>query len=239
VQTKWKVRYVLATAVEVDEPVPSYPILGLDLYYSGKKLTQVEHTITAEDTASHDDLIVLSDRNLRLFWEWLEYKRCAPIRISNRTTGSVAPVPGDPATGGILLEGAYVIALPINMPTETALTNAQLRLAVWLRLTNEARHTASDVEAVRNYFAIWEEIKGSPKSIPFPWSKEVQLKYTRHFVSHGEPLTKDKHLLDFLQRKLGHPVNQYDLHQPCHQALVKEGRAMAQSLIETELKKLL
>lgn len=237
--TQWKVTYTIADGVEVDRQDRQYPVFGIEVHYNGQKLMRVEHTVEAEDTASHDDLIVLSDRKLRLFWELLEYRRLSPIRISSRTTEKVVQTENQPTirTGEVSTTSAYCVARPINMPTEAMLSNAQPRLSAWLRLANEARHTGSDAEAVRNYYAIWEDMKGVPRSARPPWQPEVELKYTRHFVSHGEPLTKDKHLLHFLQTKLGHSVNQFDPHELSHQALIKQQREAARNLIEDELAK--
>jgi hypothetical protein len=233
---QWKVTYTIADAVEVDSQVKQYPAFGIELHYNGQRLMRVEHTVEAEDTASHDDLIVLSDRKLRLFRELLEYRRLLPIRISTRTTEKVVQAENEPTirTGEASIGGAYCVARPINMPTEAMLSNAQPRLSAWLRLANEARHTESDTEAIHNYYAIWEDMQGRPPSGPPPWPPEVELKYTRDFVSHGEPL-KNPQLKKFLKCKLGHPVNQFDPHEASHQALVRQQRRAARNLIEAEL----
>jgi len=237
--TQWKVTYTLVEGVEVESSVKDYPAFGLELYYDGDKLVKVDHTIEAEDTASHDGLIVLSERKLQLFWELLHYRRGLPIRIASRTTEKAKQDPTKPTvrTGQVTLPMSVCLVCTIKMPTENSLTSAPLRLSTWLRFANEARNAHSDVGAVLAYYLIWEDMKGRPqKGSAGP--SELELKYTRDFVSHGEVL-KNKNVLAFLRAKLKGPVNQFDPNDRDHQALVRDQRKEARKLVETELDKLL
>jgi hypothetical protein len=119
------------------------------------------------------------------------------------------------------------------MPKAEVFTNSDYRLLVWLRLANEARNAASSANAIRNYYMIWEDEHGTPEGTNAQ-TEALELKFVRHFVSHGEKLVDSK-LLDFLKKQIGKHTEQYDPTDSTHQVLVERYRAIGRTLIESEL----
>lgn len=235
---RWKTTYTLAQAVEVNNPVGNYPDIGISLLYDGDgKLIRVDHQLDTENTASEDDVFALSQQHLKLFWEVLHYQRGFPLPISSRSVEQIQAVSG---TTFALISEAHVTGTAatckvIEMPDHDIFASPSSRLIVCLRLANEARSAVIDADAIRNYYMIWEDMKGRPTSTTVP-SAANELKFVRDFVSHGEALS-NSNLLAFIQAKLGKPVNQYDPTDADQQNLVRKYREQARQLVESELSK--
>ncbi len=123
------------------------------------------------------------------------------------------------------------------MPNPTIFTTSNTRLLVWLRLANEARNATIHADAIRNYYMISEDMHGRPQPSAAP-TAEIELKFIRDFVSHGEAL-RNCCLLAFIQQELGRPVDQYDPTDNDQQQFVHRQRQLARELIEGELNRLL
>lgn len=232
---QWKVMYTLAQAVEVKVPVAGYIDLGISLLYdSNNKLTHVEHQLATQDTATIDDVLTLSQEQLKLFWEVLHYQRGVPLTIGSRTVEQTQTVneSAPTRTSDISITVAASFCKILDLPSRSLFLSPSGRLIVWLRLANEAT-SATDVDAIRNYYMIWEDMRGRPTLNTAPLTAN-RLKFVRDFVSHGEALINTA-LLAFIQRELGAPVNQYDPTDKAHQELIRKHREQARQLIEGEI----
>lgn len=102
------------------------------------------------------------------------------------------------------------------------------RLNAWLFLANMARDTRSDIESLRDYYMVLEDVysgRNEPAAVR-------NVRYARNFVGHREPLTMMK---KFLLRELGHPVVQFDPHNADHLRLASRWREEARRLVDAEL----
>jgi hypothetical protein len=235
---RWKTTYTLAQAVEIDNPIGSYPDIGISLFYdTDGKLIRVEHQLDTEDTATVDDVFALSQQHLELFWEVLHYQRGFPLTISSRSAEQIQAIPGAPSirTSEVRLTFTAAICRVIEMPDQGLFTSPNSRLIVWLRLANEARSAVIDGDAIRNYYMIWEDMQGRPTPTTAPPAAN-ELKFVRDFVSHGEAL-RNRDLLAFIQAELGKPVNRYDPTDVDQQSLVRKHREQARQLVKSELSK--
>jgi hypothetical protein len=79
---------------------------------------------------------------------------------------------------------------------------------------------------------VWEDMHGRPDV----GSAAEELKFIRHFVSHGNELGDDS-LLTFLRRELGKETKRYDPHELDHQNFLEQRREWARRLVESEIDK--
>jgi hypothetical protein len=234
---QWKVTYRIAQSIEVTNPVTSYTDLAVSLRYdSNAKLTHVEHQLVTPNTATRDDVLALSQEQLQLFWEVLHYQRGVPLTISGRTTEQMQKIIGSPPqlTSDVSYTAAASLCRILDMPSPNLFASPNSRLIVWLRLANEAT-SATPVDAIRNYYMIWEDMYGKPTPTTTP-PAAYELKFIRDFLSHGEPLNNSA-LLAFIQRELGVPANQYNPTDRAHQTLVRKHHEQAKHLIDGEISK--
>jgi len=209
-----------------------YPRLGVRIEYKDNKIASVIHTYTVSENLTEDQCLSYTKRHLRLLWELLEYRYGLPIKASNshiRILGEPRP-----ATGRLEFFVDAALCKEVILPKETILVKHPPRLMAWLRYVNDARNTRSDTEAIRLYYAAWEDMKGKPsQSHP---AQATHLKHTRDFVSHGVRLTNPK-ALEFLKAELGQETNQYNPTDPVHCEFVRRQRYRARELIEAEIER--
>mgnify|MGYP007084712070 CR=1 FL=1 len=86
------------------------------------------------------------------------------------------------------------------MPDPKVFSHVPARLPAWLRLANDASDSNDPVDAIRDYYMIWEDLHPAWKIQDGP-AEATDLKLTRDFVSHGGKL-KNKDVLDFVERNL-------------------------------------
>ena len=123
------------------------------------------------------------------------------------------------------------------MPDPKVFSHVPARLLAWLRLANDASGSNDPVDAIRDYYMIWEDMHPAWKIQDGP-AEATDLKLTRDFVSHGGKL-KNKDVLDFVERNLGRRIEQFDPTDRAQQQFVSSQRKSARDLIEAELDKLL
>lgn len=234
-----KVSFHLTAPVDVGNVITEYPDLGLSLAYDAdNKLVRVDHYISYESNLTEDELVAMSQSHLKLFWELMHFRRGLPLQVSKH---SVERLQADgsrisPHTNIVSIQSRAAICRSITMPAPRFFTSAASRFPAWLRLANEARD-APPVDAVRNYYMIWEDIHGTPTRTNAP-AEALELKFVRDFVSHGESL-KNSDLLTFLELKLGRHTRQFDPTDRSHRDLVNLYRTKARTLIESEIERLI
>src|SRR5574337_1223923 len=233
---RWKVAYTLRDKVPVSGTVPTYPQLRIVIRCAEGAITCIEHELSADEKASHDEVLAASQRDLSLFMELLSYEYGLPIQFETRMTERIAGNPAVPApkTGSISIPMRVALCRSVMLPTETTLLDARPRLQSLLRYANDARNCESAEEAVRLYYAIWEDLFGTPKKDD-PCIEALELKYCRDFVSHGKKLD-NVDLLAYLEAKLGKGTCRFDPLNESHRAFVRRRRTLARTLIESELK---
>ena len=230
----WRVVYEIQNRPDVATPIAGYPSLGVKLEYEGNSLVRLTHEFSPDETLSEDEAYGASLRGLRVLWELLEHERGEPPRLTRGSVTKLGAPPRAVIAGRAQLKGSVIVVKPVSLPSDAALAAAPERLAAWLSLSNQARQASSDVEAIRNYYMVWEDMNGVPAD-PGP-EPELELKYTRHFVSHGAELT-DRKLLRFLEQRVAPGTNQFDPHNDVHVQFVAEQRRKARALVEAELTK--
>jgi hypothetical protein len=223
--------------MEYESGPTSYPTLGATLILDGSNISQVDHELTAEDSVSASEIAELSTQQLSILWDVIIYVSGNPARQADRRVQRVGTATAmSPLSTNLRTQtGQSAIAHSVRLPSEAGLLPPNGRLHAWLRLANEARPPASPMDAIRNYYMIWEDMRRRPTTTG---SEEEELKFTRDFVSHGEPL-KNKSLLAFLQRELGPGTQQYDPSNPIHQRFVEQRGEWARRLVESEINKYL
>ncbi len=230
--TKYIVTFKFHDDIRVYNPITEYPSICVQIKYEKDKLRSIIHTFYASEDLSREQCVRCSKQQLRLLWELLEYRYGYPIVPSSshvRVEGQAADLT---ASVGTSIDA--ILCRDVILPKDEFFSRHRLRLSAWLRFVNDARNTPSDPEAVRLYYAVWEDMKGRPdRNNPI---ESLHLKYTRDFVSHGEEL-KNKELLKFLKEKLKQETDQFDPANQIHRRFVKDQRNQARKLIEREIDK--
>jgi len=222
---KYRVTFKFHDNIPVHNLITEYSSIGVQIGYEENMLRSIIHTYEVPEDLSHEQRLGYSDRQLRLLWELLEYRHGFPIRPSSSHTSVVEQSTVLRATVGTSID-AYICS-EVVLPKETLFDGSPLRLMVWLRFLNDARNSPSDAEAIRLYYAVWEDMKGRPnQNHPI---QALHLKYIRDFVSHGERLLNED-LLMFLEGELGYRTDQFDPTNPKHRGLVKHQRNQASTL---------
>ena len=78
---------------------------------------------------------------------------------------------------------------------------------------------------------IWEDMHSNGVS---QGSQEQELKFIRHFVSHGAAL-QDRRLIEFLEREIQPGTRQYDPSNQSHRAFIERRREWARRLVEDQV----
>jgi hypothetical protein len=232
--TSWKISHVFKLGVPYQSGPRSYPRLGIDLVGDGASITGIDHVIDVDDRFSKPEVLDLSTREISLLIELIRF-RSGYCDLASQSISPRAATSGTrpSATTWTYITGNSAIQQPLQSPTEASLASAPPRLRVWLRLAADAM-TMSSPDAIRNYYMIWEDM-----GIPSPvGSAGEELKFIRHFVSHGGTLTKPA-LLAFLQREFRKPVSLYDPHDTDHVVFLDGRRGWARNLVEAEINRLL
>lgn len=216
-----------------------YPTSGVTLVLEDGKITRLVHDLTDEqDVLLESEIVRLSHQELIFLFALLEFLSGDPLHTHRHVTECLDR---PSTTGGLQLpmlrlsgRGTVRFAgtVPVRLPSDTVARPS--RLAVWLHLANDARRTTSAVDAIRNYYMIWEDICG----VPSAGSTEEEIKHVRDFVSHGNKL-KNKRLLVFLQQELGTYVTQYDPHNERHKRFVEARRATIRDMVSVKLREYL
>lgn len=236
---RWKVTYTLKLPVTISSSHQGYSGLRVRFCFdTDNKLVELEHELDTEDSESGDRVLEESGRRLHLLFEAMNFRHGARLIVGSRNAEKTSIIPGGSATTQYLdiqqkLDAQLFKA--IRAPSESSISDETNRLNVWLVLANTARDTADDVNALRNYFLVLEDRHSGSQQKPSNYS---QIKYARHFVSHGGSLG-DPNLLSFLQTEFGVLVNQYDPSNKDHQQFVRKWRAEARTLVESEIESLL
>lgn len=118
---------------------------------------------------------------------------------------------------------------------EQLLAGLSSNVAPLLYLFNAARPPASDAEAVRLYYLIWEGLHGTPSSSGTV-TPEQRLKFTRDFVSHGQTLTYNRNAIAFIESEIGMRLTAFDPTNAAHVSFVIRQRSAARSLLDGELR---
>jgi hypothetical protein len=236
---RWKVVHEFSAGVDVQNPIVGYPSIGVSLYYNGNKLMRVEHELELDDNIEPDQVISTSRDDLKLFWELLQYRRGMSLPDIHRKVEKVQPADSSQPVGiGYKnIPTLFNLCLSVILPDPNVFSDTNNRLLVWLRLANDASGSDDAADAIRNYYMIWEDWHPSWKIRNGP-TEATELKLVRDFVSHGEEL-RNCHVLDFIKRKLGKPIKQFDPTDIAQQQLVALQRTEARNFIEKELNKLL
>jgi hypothetical protein len=229
----WKVSHIFRVPMEYESGPTTYPALGATLVLKDAKISQVDHELAAEDSVPRGEIVEISTQQLSILWDAIIYVSGYPALQANRTVKPLGNAAGSSplSTNLQTLVGQSSVVRRLRLPDETRLLSLTGRLHVWLRLANDARPPASPIDAIRNYYMIWEDMHGRPATAGSP---EQELKFIRDFVSHGEILTR-RPLLTFLQRQVGPGTRQYDPSNPIHQRFVEKRREWARKLVESEI----
>ena len=232
----WRVTHHLKQAAEVETKLNGYPDSGIALEYNEEeKLSAIVHTIELGVDDTVESAIDQSLTDLFLFLEILFYLWGLPIKIARSSTEQLCE---DTSQTAVSLHGIVSaqmdaqIVRPIKFPSKESTQDASPRLRGWFRLANEARDGVSDVDAIRNYYMILEDLKSRSDE---PWSLEgIKVKHLRDFVSHGVSLGNAE-LLKFLKEELGEDTNQFDPTNKKHQQFLRSYREWARRLVDAEL----
>jgi hypothetical protein len=236
---RWKAIYTLRNRVLVSGTVPNYPQLGVVIRCVEGAIACIEHELSADEQASHDEVLAASQRDLSLLMEWLAYEYGVPIQVQTRTTERIADDPAVPAlkTGSTELDLKCELVRSVTLPSEMRLLGARPRLQGLLRYANDARDSKTAEEAVRLYYVILEDLFEELKKGKWPMDA-LKIKYCRDFTSHGDEL-KNGDLLAYLEEALGKGTCRFDPLNQSHRTFVRTHRMRARTLIESELKKYL
>ncbi|MDO9530396.1 MAG: hypothetical protein Q7J27_14730 [Syntrophales bacterium] len=227
------ITYHFDPGLPIKDKIENYQNVGLKLFYDDSKLIKIEHYLCDDEQSTHDGVIQKSVRELGLFWEILEYRYGIPVRAKKITTKKMDENRNQTSSATISL-GAILVKT-IILPNESWTTSPDHRLGAWLKFANNARNASDHGEAIRTYYIILEDLKGRPKTETHS-AAEIELKYARDFVSHGEKLSHPD-LLAFLKEKIGYDVTQYNPNDPDHLSFVRQQRENARKIIEHELNK--
>jgi hypothetical protein len=243
VLTRWKVSYSFSSPVIVQSPVSAYSHLGISLHYEhDTQLLRVEHDFYADEKTEAIKVIIKSQDQLKLFWELLHYQRGIPLPINDISATKLDPE-GLPRihTGMTSIMSRASICKAIVMRDEKVFIRNDNRLLVWLWLANKARHFIDtpdgNVDAIRNYYMIWEDLYGEPNKNTKP-VEAWELKLIRDLVSHGYKLG-NKELRKLTKAQCGKPVNQFDPTDSVQQSLVHRYRTIGRELVEAELDRMM
>ncbi len=232
---RWRVTHAIKAGAAVVRPLKQYPGLNMTLRYDGDTLKAVEHELQVDESFGHADVVRKSHELLVTFWELLHYLRGLPISIERSSAVPLESSVANKSTGAVVAVFDALICHRMEMPREDILLDPPGRLLVWLRLANDAR-AGRDVDAIRNYYMIWEDMHGRPQEGKSPRAA-LELKHSRDFVSHGR--VDNKEVQKFLKQELGRSITQFDPTDRAQAALVEKLRHQARDLVEDELAKVL
>jgi len=234
----WIVTHDLQQPIPVVSKVDSYPNLGIGLEYDiSGYLVRIQHKFETHHDIKEADVPRLSERQLGKFLEIIEFFYGFPPKIAQQRVKAQKPVSDSSSSIGFISisMGAYIVD-QVRLPAEQTLDDDYPRLTALLHLFNAARPPASDDEAVRLYYLIWEDLHGTPSSCGSTL-REQRLKFTRDFVSHGYALTRNKQAISFIESSLNQKIKAFDPTDPDHITFVTRQRLEAETLIREELKK--
>jgi len=232
----YEVAYDLAAGITVAAPIAGYASLGIQFEYDKSGLlVRIRHRMEGQ---TDTEAVHLSRRQVTLLFEAIEFLyglppvvRSCRVQVSEAGDGSTKSV------GFATVAASTILVSALRFPAEEVLQGASPRLATLLHLFNSAMPPTSDAEAVRLYYLICEGFdEPSAKGRAAP--AEEQLKYTRHFVSHGKKLD-DPSAAAFIVSQIGKRLTAYDPTDPDHAAFVKAQRTEALRFIEPKLQALL
>lgn len=232
-KTNWKVSHFLSKSIDYASGPTEYLGLGVKLIEKNSTIDQVDHTFSDENSCSKEDLIRVSNETLDVFWELIRFRGGYWIEVRNHKIEQLAHSAETSASITSLQSnfGTSNIVKAVSFPNETALTTDP-RLKVWLRLAVQARPPSLASDAIRNYYMILEDMYGSS----MPGGQMEELKFIRHFVSHGFPMTVTK-LTKYLEGQFGKPVTHYDPFDSAHIGFLDDKREWARKLAESEIEK--
>ena len=230
---RWKVSYIFRTPMQFQAGATRYPVLGASLVFDEReRVSELDHEFLASDALSAGEIVELSKSGLTVLWEVMIYVSGYDVYQADHKVERLAAIPGNNTQTNLrTITANSLIVRPLQLPQEQQLLSANNRLHVWLRLANSARPPATAVDAIRNYYLIWEDMHGRNTA---PGSPQEELKFTRHFVSHGDPV-RDSRLTAFLDREIRVGTRQYDPNDPLHQRFVENHREPARLLVEAEI----
>ncbi len=195
---------------------------------------RVEHELNIDSSSKPDEVVNISQEQLKFFWELLYYQRGVSLLISQRIAEKIESLISvqPKCTGVCIMMSDAKICVLIKMPDSKLFERENNRLSVWLRLASEARNSKSSVDAIRNYYMILEDLYSSILD------KEAikELKFVRDFVSHGEKLGNSD-LLKFIKDQFGKSIDQFDPTDTVQQNFVDRYRTLGRNLVEKELNK--
>lgn len=237
-ECRWSVVHRFSTGIEVENPVPGYENLGVSLGYEGDRLIEVVQVLQYDEQSAPHQVVDASREHLGILFELLRYWRGIPLPSVN----SVATKTGSTTdwlsrgTGFLSIAADALLSGTIRMPDPAVLLRAPPRMLVWLRLANDASDCSDAADAIRNYYLIWEDLHSGEADQPIAADN---LRFTRHFVSHGSKLHEPTRR--FIQRddNLGPGVDQFDPTDTAQRQFLSRQRRSARALIEAELAKYL
>jgi hypothetical protein len=227
----WKVAHNIRPIDYRGGPL-TYPNHGIAILVDDNKITQIAHTFIAEDSLPSQEVGNISEASIGTLLEIIRYRWGYAPDIYSKTVEKLgsANAPSPSMASIQIIRGQASVTCPVEFPLEPVISYP--RLAVWLRLYNEARNPTSDADALRNYYIIWEDMNpGVKPTANTDWWK---LKLIRHFVSHGGTFDGQE-LKNFLAQEFNRPVLSYDPLDPLHRDYVERHREWARLLIQQEI----
>lgn len=191
-----------------------------------------------------DETQVMNESNIELrpFWNLLQYRYGLPLSATSNKIQKLGEdnISNIHYTGFLSIAISTLICCPsIKMPDTNIYLDPDSRLSIYLLLANDALEKESNINAVRNYYIILEDIYLECSDGGKSLSQEIiELKHVRDFISHSK-ITRNRKLLDFLAENLGDRIDSYDPSDINHQNLVKKYRNIGFRLVEQEINKLI
>lgn len=225
---KWKVSHEIGNSIIYKSGPLNYQSLGITLVCCDSIVSQIIHEFDSDESLNKANVAEFSTKKLTLLWEIIHYRWGYPAQVIRRNvealTDKEIPVS---TTNLVTINGVAAITQPVQLPEESKLSID--RLSVWLRLANEARQPTSDVNAIRNYYMIWEDM-----SLPTNIGDGRTLRFIRNFVSHGGIL-RDRDLITFLNTEFGVATNRFDPLNQDHKNYISRKREWARNLVDNKI----
>jgi len=227
----YKITIRFTIPIQVSNKIDEYPTLGVSFDYEDGKIQGLNHQFFTQHELNHDERVSHSERQLTLLWELLQYRYGLPIKRESCRSEEVES--DGRKTGQVKVALDALISKQVNLPDERILSSPAPRLHAWIRFANDAVAASTDAEAIRLWYALYEDMRCCPTGSN---AAAAELKHMRDFVSHGIPLDNPE-LLNFLATEVGPGTNQYDPTNQRHLAIVKKHRQKARIFVENELEK--
>ena len=251
--TKWQVTHVFANKIPVTTRIDEYPSLGIAMDYEGELLVGLRHVVTSADDLTEEEIVTRSVAELLLVRELISF-RCG-VKIAVRRSDAhrlpeASPQPQDPTAPTRVevtinlvmrratMQASGVVINPVALPNEAllgAVVKKYRRINTWLLMANRAKATSDDEDAIRIYAFIIEDLVTTDAAIASSF-QEKDLRYTRHFVSHGTEL-KSTAVQSFLSQHGITPPYQFDPTDATHTGFLAKQRIQASSFVEDQLNK--